>query len=100
VIKWFWQVLEKLEQEELRKFLLFSTGMPRVPIEGFKALQSNRNKLCLFTIESAPYHGPSSFIKAHTCFNRIEMPVYKLKSELEENVRGILNQEKFVFDFE
>ena len=38
VIKWFWEVLGKLTQEELRKFLKFCTGMPRVPIEGFKSL--------------------------------------------------------------
>jgi hypothetical protein len=36
VINWFWEVLEKLTQDQLRKFLLFCTGMPRVPIEGFK----------------------------------------------------------------
>jgi len=48
VIKWFWSILESFTQAELRRFLLFCTGMPRVPIEGFKALQSNRNNVCLF----------------------------------------------------
>lgn len=32
----FWSILETLSQEELRKFLVFCTGMPRVPIDGFK----------------------------------------------------------------
>ena len=36
VVIWFWEVLEKLSQDQLRKFLLFCTGMPRVPIDGFK----------------------------------------------------------------
>ena len=36
VVNWFWEVLEKLTQDQLRKFLLFCTGMPRVPIDGFK----------------------------------------------------------------
>jgi len=35
-VKWFWEVLSSLSQEKLRKFLEFSTGMPRVPIEGFQ----------------------------------------------------------------
>jgi E3 ubiquitin-protein ligase HUWE1 len=35
-IKWFWEILGTLKQDELRKFLLFCTGMPRVPIEGFR----------------------------------------------------------------
>ena len=48
VVKWFWDILSSLSQAELRKFLLFCTGMPRVPIEGFRALQSNRNRTCKF----------------------------------------------------
>jgi E3 ubiquitin-protein ligase HUWE1 len=36
VVQWFWQILRTLSQDELRKFLLFCTGMPRIPIEGFR----------------------------------------------------------------
>ena len=38
VIKWFWEHLATFSQDDLRKLLLFCTGMPRVPIDGFKAL--------------------------------------------------------------
>ena len=101
VVKWFWQIMQKLNQEELRKFLLFCTGMPRIPIEGFRALQSNRNKICKFQLQSVPFHDERvSYIKAHTCFNRLEVPLYKNKADLELNIRGILSQEKFFFDFE
>jgi hypothetical protein len=48
VVKWFWEILETYSQKELRKLLLFATGMPRVPIDGFRALQSNRGRTCKF----------------------------------------------------
>ena len=41
-----------------------------------------------------------SFIRAHTCFNRLDVPQFKNKKDLEENIQGILNQERFYFDFE
>ena len=40
------------------------------------------------------------FIKAHTCFNRLDIPLYKTKGDLEINLRAIINQERFYFDFE
>ena len=39
VIKWFWDILGELDQEQLGKFLQYITGSTRVPVQGFKALQ-------------------------------------------------------------
>ena len=45
--------------------------------------------------------GNSDFMKAHTCFNRIEIPFkYESKEDLAEGLRIVLNQEQFFFDFE
>jgi len=41
-----------------------------------------------------------SLIKAHTCFNRIDIPIFKSKKDLKKNIEGILGQENFYFDFE
>ena len=38
----FWEILNDLSQDDLSKFLLFVTGSSRVPIGGFKSLESNR----------------------------------------------------------
>ena len=104
VVKWFWEILATYEQARLRKLLLFTTGMPRVPVDGFKALQSNRNRISKFQLQSVPLADPKRpqccFIKAHTCFNRLDVPLYARKADLEMNLRAILNQEKFFFDFE
>ncbi len=35
-IKWFWEVLGELSQEELTRLLHFCTGSERLPIHGFK----------------------------------------------------------------
>ncbi len=39
-VKWFWEEIYKLNQENLRRFLQFSTGSSRVPINGFQILES------------------------------------------------------------
>ena len=41
-----------------------------------------------------------NFIKAHTCFNRIDMPCYPNKNELEEALRFVSEQEMWGFGIE
>jgi len=92
VIKWFWEVLSNLSSNELEKFLQFCTGSTRVPIEGFKGLTSNNGKLCCFSIEPKAYESEEmNFIVAHTCFNRIELPVYPSKESMEKSIRKIIS---------
>ena len=94
IIKWFWDILKDLNQKELSNILLFSTGSGRVPLGGFAVLESNRGNISRFRIEMLPYEkGCKNFIKAHTCFNRIDIPLYKNKEELVEMIKFIANQE-------
>ena len=101
IIIWFWEILSQLSQKELSNLLLFSTGSGRVPLGGFAALESNRGNIARFTIESIPYiKGRKNFIKAHTCFNRIDIPLYKNKNEMVEMIKFVANQEIFGFGIE
>ena len=94
IIKWFWDILKDLNQKELSNILLFSTGSGRVPLGGFAVLESNRGNISRFRIEMLPYEkGFKNFIKAHTCFNRIDIPLYKNKEEMVEMIKFIANQE-------
>ena len=94
IIKWFWDILKNLNQKELSNLLLFSTGSGRVPLGGFAVLESNRGNIARFTIEMLPYEkGRKNYIKAHTCFNRIDIPLYKTKEEMVEMVKFVANQE-------
>ena len=90
VIRWFWEVLRNLTQKELSNFLLFCTGSSRVPLGGFQLLESNRGNISKFTIEHVNYvNGVKNFVKAHTCFNRIDLPEYKDKEELREAIKFV-----------
>ena len=94
VISWFWEILSNMTQKELSNFLMFCTGTSRVPFEGFSKLESNRGEIAKFTIECGIYsEGKKNFIKAHTCFNRIDLPNYKNKNELKEALQYVSSNE-------
>ena len=94
IILWFWEILSNMTQKELSNFLMFCTGTSRVPFEGFSKLESNRGEISKFTIEKGIYiEGKKNFIKAHTCFNRIDLPNYKSKQELSEAIKYVSSNE-------
>ena len=94
VITWFWDILGNMSQKELSNFLMFCTGTSRVPFGGFSKLESNRGEIAKFTIEYGPYkEGQKNFIKAHTCFNRIDLPNFKSKEELKESLQYVSTNE-------
>jgi len=93
IVKWFWEVMKELNQEQLSKFFYFCTGSTRPPVEGFSALQSNRGETQKFTIESIKYDKDNASLKAHTCFNRLELPMYTNKETVEEAVQVVLNMD-------
>lgn len=49
-VVWFWQAVKQYDQEMLANLLHYCTGSNRVPILGFKYLESNRNTITKFTI--------------------------------------------------
>lgn len=49
-IKWFWECVDSSNQEGLKNLLHYCTGSARVPILGFKYLESNRGEVRPFTI--------------------------------------------------
>ena len=98
IIIWFWEIVSQLEQKQLSNLLLFSTGSGRVPLGGFAALESNRGNIAKYTIESIPYiRGCKNFIKAHTCFNRLDIPLFLYKNEMAEAIKFITEHEIFGF---
>ena len=91
-VKWFWEELFKLNQENLRRFLQFSTGSSRVPINGFQNLESNRGEIAKYCLNSVPYNkNGNNFIRAHTCFNRLDVPLFKKKTEVHDAIQFVLN---------
>ena len=71
VVKWFWQVVHGLQQEQQKQLLFFVTGSDRVPIKGLASLTPE------FTISRAGPHS-DRLPTAHTCFNHLLLPDYQV----------------------
>lgn len=99
VVKWFWDFIAKLDETMRARFLQFVTGTSRVPVQGFAALQGNDGNIKTFCIDSVPFN-QCIYPKAHTCFNRIELPIYPTKNDLETYVLQAIQVEITGFGIE
>lgn len=68
---WFWEYVSGLSQDKLSHMLHFVTGNGRVPILGFKYLESNRGEFQQFHVKLVDYDAIDPYPKSHTCFNRL-----------------------------
>lgn len=84
VIVWFWKAVTSFDLETRARLLQFVTGTSRVPMNGFAELYGS-NGPQKFTIE--PWGTPHSLPRAHTCFNRLDLPRYRTYYELREKLR-------------
>jgi len=99
VVGWFWSAVEKFSPEDKGKLLQFATGSSRVPVGGFKALQSAKGKSCMFTLAIDP-NCSCTIPRSHTCFNRIDIPEYKEGRTIEKHLRMVIEMETFGFMME
>lgn len=98
LIKDFWDLMSTSTQEDLSKILQFCTGSSRVPIGGFRSLESNRGNKAMFCITKANYYqNKMNYIRAHTCFNRLDLPSFPNRTELESSIDFILRNEAIGF---
>lgn len=93
IITWFWSIVQKFDQKKLSNLLHYCTGSNRVPILGFKYLESNRNTINRFTIERVGVNKDNPYPKSYTCFNRLELPEYSSMAEMEKHLNVVVNQE-------
>jgi len=93
VIQWFWRVVLSFNNEMRSRLLQFVTGTSRVPMNGFKELYGS-NGPQLFTIEK--WGSPTNFPRAHTCFNRLDLPPYESYQQLRDKlIKAIEGSEGF-----
>ena len=92
VVIWFWETLHTFTEEQKARLLQFVTGTSRVPVTGFARLQGNDGKEAPFTL--APIDVELSiFPRSHTCFNRLELPMYFSKEDLEKYITTAIQME-------
>ncbi|XP_068072109.1 E3 ubiquitin-protein ligase NEDD4-like isoform X26 [Danio rerio] len=83
VIQWFWKAVLLMDAEKRIRLLQFVTGTSRVPMNGFAELYGS-NGPQLFTIEQ--WGTPDKLPRAHTCFNRLDLPMYETFEDLREKL--------------
>ncbi|XP_072778422.1 E3 ubiquitin-protein ligase NEDD4-like isoform X6 [Taeniopygia guttata] len=83
VIQWFWKAVLLMDAEKRIRLLQFVTGTSRVPMNGFAELYGS-NGPQLFTIEQ--WGSPDKLPRAHTCFNRLDLPLYESFEDLREKL--------------
>ena len=92
VIKWFWQCVSSFSGEERVRLLQFATGCSRVPAQGFKNLMSNDGRYRQFNIQSVR-KSESMYPRAHTCFNKLDLPMYSSQAELDAYLSMVVSME-------
>ncbi|KAL5005295.1 hypothetical protein ScPMuIL_018751 [Solemya velum] len=89
----FWKAVYSLNNETRARLLQFVTGTSRVPMNGFSELYGS-NGPQLFTIEK--WGTLNQLPRAHTCFNRIDLPPYDSYHDLRKKLlTAIENTEGF-----
>ena len=99
VIKWLWECLSGFSQEYLSLMILFVTGTPRLPVEGFGSLKTMRGEPARFTIEPVQYY-QGILPRAHTCFHRLDLPMYLSKEEMQKVLIYVLDNHSMGFGIE
>ncbi|XP_015905729.1 E3 ubiquitin-protein ligase SMURF2 [Parasteatoda tepidariorum] len=93
IVKWFWKAVDSYSEEQRARLLQFVTGSSRVPLQGFKALQGSTGAAGprLFTIHLIEASS-DNLPKAHTCFNRIDIPPYESYEKLYEKLTQAIEE--------
>jgi len=73
-IKFFWEIVHDMKEEDKKKFLEFCTGSDRVPIAGLSTIK--------FTI-SKNGSDQSKLPTSHTCFNHLLLPAYTTREQCQ-----------------
>jgi len=100
VVHWFWDVVrDDFNQEMKARLLQFVTGTSGVPSRGFSVLQGNDGNIKKFAIHGVD-KSQYSFPRAHTCFNRLDLPNYSSKKELLEKLKIAVTSSAIGFGLE
>lgn len=99
-VQWFWEIVrDDFDTEMKARLLQFVTGTSGVPSRGFSVLQGNDGNIKKFTVHGV-HPSMYPYPRAHTCFNRIDLPNFDTKDELKEKMRTAITMSGVGFDME
>ncbi|GLD94206.1 hypothetical protein PINS_up002817 [Pythium insidiosum] len=99
-IQWLWEVILEMKNEDRVRLLQFATGTSRVPAQGFKGLISSDGRVRQFNVAFTGENPDLLFPKAHTCFNRLDLPIYSSKEQMAEYMKLIVEMDITGFSIE
>ncbi|KAG5486166.1 hypothetical protein LSCM1_07284 [Leishmania martiniquensis] len=85
-VRWFWEAVGSMSKEDLANLLQFATGSSKVPHGGFGHLEGSNGRSLPFTISRWAVSKEDLLPQAHTCFNKIDLPVYPSAAVLKEKL--------------
>lgn len=102
VTKWFWSTVESFDQGSRKRLLRFITGSSRVPVGGFAALMGNDGRLSRFSLQPVEVDNETDSTllpRAHTCFNRLDLPLYKTEHQLRNVLKQVISFDEAITGF-
>eukprot|EP00633_Aureoumbra_lagunensis_P010062 CAMPEP_0197314796 /NCGR_PEP_ID=MMETSP0891-20130614/35278_1 /TAXON_ID=44058 ORGANISM="Aureoumbra lagunensis, Strain CCMP1510" /NCGR_SAMPLE_ID=MMETSP0891 /ASSEMBLY_ACC=CAM_ASM_000534 /LENGTH=693 /DNA_ID=CAMNT_0042803413 /DNA_START=42 /DNA_END=2123 /DNA_ORIENTATION=+ len=100
VVQMFWHCIENdFDETDRARLCQFTTGSSQLPPMGFKALTGDDGRYCPFTLASLP-RALGLWPRAHTCFNRLDLPLYKSYDELHSYLSLTIRLEVVGFTME
>ncbi|KAJ8602716.1 hypothetical protein CTAYLR_003761 [Chrysophaeum taylorii] len=99
VVHMFWRCVESFDNTERARLCQFATGASQLPPSGFKALVGEDGRYCAFTLASLP-RSLGVWPRAHTCFNRLDLPIYASYEELHSYLSLSIHLEVVGFTME
>jgi E3 ubiquitin-protein ligase HUWE1 len=85
-VRWFWDAVSAMTKEDLANLLQFATGSSKVPHGGFGHFEGANGRPLPFTISRWAVNKDDLLPQAHTCFNKIDLPVYASAAVLKEKL--------------
>lgn len=95
LVGWFWEIVESFTQAQRSRLLQYVTGSSGVPVEGFKGLTGMDGEIQLFTLQLGKNISTEYTVLPHasTCLNRLDLPLYSSKAELEKILLMVIDMD-------
>jgi hypothetical protein len=97
VVQMFWAEVEGWPVEKRARLLQWCTGSTRVPVGGFDQLLGRDGAVKRFTLTSVSLD-QAVYPRAHTCFNRIDLPLFTDRTALSEAFDVALRTDEYSMD--
>jgi len=90
-IKWYWEIVSTLTEDEKRALLAFCTGTKYLPAGGFQRLQKDNTP---FTVQFYDKLAVGTLPTARTCFNTLVLPTYTSKATMLDNLKLVIKEQE------